>query len=183
MSALRWAGFAVMAAFGGFTSLMLVGYTVTDVGGWEAIGLIAAVGVPLGLLCLLAWLRPSVAVPVLAVVSLVPIAFGVLQLLDYGRWSDWEDQNGPVGLVLVLIVGVALAVLGLSRPAEAGALLLAIVVVPLVLSMVGAGDQWARPLSIALVLVPAVVSGVLFLLAARTGSAEQSSSGASRFAH
>lgn len=183
MSALRWAGFAVMTAFGGLTSLMLVGYTVTDVGGWKAIGLIAAVGVPLGLLCLLAWLRPSVAVPVLAVVSLAPIGFGVLELLDYGRWSEWEDQNGPVSLVLVLLVGVALAVLGLSRPTEAGALLLAIVVVPLVLSMIGAGDQWARPLSIAVVLGPAVVSGVLFLLAGRTAPAEQASSRAGRFAH
>jgi hypothetical protein len=172
-----------MAAFGGFTSLMLVGYTATDVGGWEAIGLIAAVGVPLGLLCLLAWLRPSVAVPVLAVVSLAPITFGVLQLLDYGRWSAWEDENGPVSLVLVLLVGMGLAVLGLSRPTEAGALLLAVVVVPLVLNMIGAGDQWARPLSIALVFLPAIVSGVLFLLAGRTGSVERSSSGAGRFAH
>jgi hypothetical protein len=172
-----------MAAFGGFTSLMLVGYTVTDVGGWKALGLIAAVGVPLGLLCLLAWLRPSLAVPVLAVVSLAPIAFGVLQLLDYGRWSDWEDQNGPVSLVLVLLVGVALAVLGLSRPVEAGVMLLAIVFVPLVLSMIGAGDEWPRPLSISLVVLPVVVSGVLFLLADRHDSAPQPSSRAGRFAH
>jgi hypothetical protein len=183
MTPLRWAGFAVMAVFAGFTSLMLVGYTVVDVGGWAAVGLLLAVGVPLVVLCLLAWLRPSAAVPVLVVACLAPITFGVLQLLDYGRWSEWEDQHGPVSLVLTLLVGVALAVLGLTRPTEAGAMLLAVVVVPLVLAMIGAGEEWTRPLSIAFVSVPVVVSGLLFLLAGRQGSGRQSSSRTSRFAH
>ena len=94
MSVLRWFGFAVMAAFAGFVGLILVGYTIADVGGWEAVGLIAVVGVPLALLSLLAYVRPSVAVPVLAVVTLAPIAFGVMFLLDFDRWTAWEDQHG-----------------------------------------------------------------------------------------
>lgn len=183
MAALRWAGFAVMAGFGGLVTLMLVGYTVTDVGGWEALGLIAAVAVPLALLCGLAWLGPSVAVPVLAVACLAPVAFGVLQLLDYERWSTWEDQHGPVSLVLVLLVGLGLAVLGLSRPLEAGVMMLAIVLVPLLLEVVGAGSDWGRPLSIALVFVPVLVSGTLFLVAGRAGSGHRPASRPSQFAH
>ncbi len=183
MAALRWAGFAVMAAFGGFVTLMLVGYTVTDVGGWEALGLIAAVGVPVVLLCLLAWWRPSVAVPVLAVACLAPVAFGALLLLDYERWSSWEDQHGPVSLVLLLAVGLPLAVLGLARPVEAGVMMLAIVLVPLLLEVVGAGSDWGRPLSIALVFAPVLASGTLFLLAGRAGNGRQSASRPSQFAH
>lgn len=183
MAALRWAGFAVMAAFGGFVTLMLVGYTVTDVGGWEALGLVAAVGVPAAVLCLLAWWRPSVAVPVLAVACLAPVAFGALLLLDYERWSSWEDQHGPVSLVLLLVVGLPLAVLGLARPMEAGVMMLAIVLVPLLLEVVGAGSDWGRPLSIALVFAPVLASGTLFVLAGRDGSGHQSASRPSQFAH
>lgn len=167
VAALRWAGFAVMAAYSGFVGLILLGYTVVDVGGWRAVGLIAAIGLPIALLCLLAWWRPGAAVPVLAVACLAPVAFGVLELLDWQRWSSWEDEHGPVSLVLLLLVGVALAVLGLNRPREAGVMLLAIVLVPLLLETIGAGSDWGRPLSIAVVFVPVLASGVLFLLAAR----------------
>ena len=183
MTALRWAGFAVMAAFAGFVSLMLVGYTVADLGGWEAVGLIAAVGVPLGALCLLAWRWPAVAEPVLAVVCLAPVAFGLLQLLDYERWSSWEDQHGPLSLVLLLVVATPLAVLGLARPLAAGAMMLAVVLVPLLLEVVGAGNDWTRPLSIAVVFVPVLASATLFLLAAREVAGSRSSSQPHRFAH
>lgn len=183
MSALRWVAFAVMAAFAGFVGMMVVGYTATDVGGWQAVGLIALVVVPAALLCLLAWWRPTVAVPVLAVASLAPVAFGVLQLVDYDRWSAWEDEHGPVSLVLVVVVGAALAVLGLSRPTEAGLLMVAIVLVPLALEMVGAGEEWWRPLSIALVVLPVLVSGSLFLLAGREGAGGHPASRPSRLAH
>ena len=183
VAALRLAAFAVMATFSGFVGLMLVGYTVTDVGGWQAVGLIVAVGLPVASLCLLAWLRPRVAVPVLALACLAPVAFGVLELLDWQRWSSWEDQHGPVSLVLVLTVGAALAVLGLRRPREAGVMLLAIVLVPLVLEVVGAGSEWGRPLSISAVLVPVLASGVLFLLAGRGDVGHRRLSGSSRLAH
>lgn len=183
MSSLRWAGFAVMAAFSGFAALMLGGYTVVDIGGWRAVGLIAAVAVPLLCLCLLAWWRPGVAVPVLAVACLAPVAFGVLELLDWQRWSSWEDQHGPVSLVLVLLVGVALAVLGLNRPREAGVMLLAIVLVPVLLETIGAGSEWGRPLSIAVLFVPVLASGVLFLLAARQDAGRRPVPGGGRLAH
>ena len=184
MSVLRWFGFAVMAAFAGFVGLILVGYTIADVGGWEAVGLIALVGVPLALLCLLAYFRPSVAVPVLAVGALAPITFGVMFLLDFDRWTAWEDQHGPLSLVLLVAVAAPLAVLGLARPTAAGSLMLAASLAPVLLSTIGAGSDWARPLSIGLVIAPVVVSAVLFLLAGREGaSRSEVVSGPGRFAH
>jgi hypothetical protein len=172
-----------MAAFAGFVALMVVGYTVTDVGGWQAAGLVALVLVSVGLLCLLAWRRPAAAVPVLAVTSLAPVAWGALQLLDYERWSAWEDQHGPISLVLVVGVGAALAVLGLSRPTEAGVMMLAVVLAPVLLEVLGAGSEWLRPLSISLVLLPVLVSGSLFVVAGRAGDGGPVSSRPSRFAH
>lgn len=180
---LRTLGFALTAAFAGFCGLIVIGYTVSDVGGWTAVGLIAAAVVPLAVLCLVAYRWPSVAVPVLAVVACVPIGFGVMEMLDYGRWSDWEDRTGPVSLVLVLLAAVPIAVLGLSRPAAAGWLLLAATVLPILLPAVGAGSEWWAPLSIGLLLLPLVASGVLFLLAGRDGANHGNVSRSGRFAH
>jgi hypothetical protein len=172
-----------MAAFAGFVALMVLGYTVTDVGGWQAVGLIALVLVPVTLLCLLAWWRPAVAVPVLAVATVAPVAWGVMQLLDYERWTAWEDQHGPISLVLVVGVGAALAVLGLSRPTEAGVMMLVVVLAPVLLEVLGAGSGWTRPLSIALVLFPVLVSGSLFVVAGRAGDGRQTAARPGRFAH
>lgn len=183
MAALKWIGFSLMAVFAGFIGLMLVGYTLTDVGGWRAVGLILGVGVPVALLCLLAWRRPSVAVPVLAVASLAPVVWGVMQLLDYERWSTWEDAHGPLSLVLIVMVGAALAVLGLNRPREAGVLLLAVVLVPLLLEMVGAQGEWWRPLSIGALFVPVLASGVLFLVAGLGDSTRHPTSRPHQLAH
>jgi hypothetical protein len=169
-----------MAAFAGFVAMMLVGYTVTDVGGWQAVGLVALVLVPVALLCLLASWRPALAVPVLAVATLAPVAWGVMQLLDYERWSAWEDRHGPISLVLVVAVGAALAVLGLSRPTEAGVMMLTVVLAPVLLEVLGAGSEWPRPLSIALVFFPVLVSGSLFVVAGRAGGAGDGRHTASR---
>jgi hypothetical protein len=140
--------------------------------------------VPLALLCLLAYVRPSVAAPVLAVVALAPITFGVMFLLDFDRWTAWEDQHGPLSLVLLVVVAAPLAVLGLARPTAAGALMLAAALVPVLFSTIGAGSDWARPLSIGLVITPVVVSAVLFLLAGREGARSgRIATGPGRFAH
>jgi hypothetical protein len=81
-------------------------------------------------------------------------------------------------------VAAPLAVLGLARPTAAGALMLAASLVPVLLSTIGAGSDWARPLSIGLVIAPVVASAVLFLLAGRRGASRSDVvSGPGRFAH
>jgi hypothetical protein len=152
--------------------LMVAGYTLTDPGGWTGLGLTALWVVPTLGLAALSFYRPDTAVPVLAVASLVPLGFGVWTLVDYDGARGWEDQHGPVSLVFVLVVGLSLAVEGLSRPTPAGVMMLGITVVPLVLSMVGAGSDWGQALSIGLLAAPVVAGGVLYLIAgrSRTGS-------------
>jgi hypothetical protein len=98
-----------------------------------------------------------------------------MYLLDYDRWSAWEDQHGPLSLVLLLAVAAPLSVLGLSRPTVAGSLMLAAALLPVLLGTIGAGSDWTRPLSIGLVIVPVVISAVLFLLAGRQGASRDES--------
>jgi hypothetical protein len=171
-SVLAWVGFAVTVAFLGLAGFMVAGYTLTDPGGWTGLGLTALWVVPTLALAALSFYRPDTAVPVLAVASLVPLGFGVWTLVDYDGARGWEDQHGPVSLVFVLVVGLSLAVEGLSRPTPAGVMMLGITVVPLVLSMVGAGSDWGQALSIGLLAAPVVAGGVLYVLAgrSRTGS-------------
>lgn len=167
VSVVAWVGFGLVAAFTGFVALMLIGDLVADPGGWRAAGLIAAFVVPLVGLSALAFYWPAVAVRILAALSLLPVGFGLWELLDYETVRDWEDAHGPVSLALVVILGAALAVAGLSRPFAAGVLMVVVTVVPLVLSMLGAGSEWFQPLSIGLVSLPILIGGVLFLVAGR----------------
>ncbi len=167
---LAWVGFSVTLAFLGLAGVMVAGYTLTDPGGWTGLGLTALWVLPAAGLVALSFYRPDTAVPVLAVASLAPLAFGVWTLVDYDGARGGEDQHGPVSLVLVLVVGLALAVEGLARPTPAGVMMLAITVVPWVLSVVGAGSDWGQALSIGLLTVPVVVSGVLYVVAGRAGT-------------
>lgn len=179
-SVLAWVGFSVTVAFLGLAGLMVAGYTLTDPGGWTGLGLTALWVVPSLGLAALSFYRPDTAMPVLAVASLLPIGFGVWTLVDYDGARGWEDQHGPVSLVLVLAVGLPLAVEGLSRPTPAGVLMLGVTVVPLVLSMAGAGSEWGQALSIGLLLAPVVAGAVLYLLAGRSRTRTDPHSGRPR---
>lgn len=179
-SVLAWVGFALTVAFLGLAGLMVAGYTLTDPGGWTGLGLTALWVVPALGLTVLSFYRPDNAIPVLAVASLVPIGFGVWTLVDYEGSRGWEDQHGPVSLVFILAVGLPLAVEGLSRPTAAGSMMLGITVVPLLLSMIGAGSDWALALSIGVLSAPVVAGGVLYVLAGRSRSDAHAHSGPPR---
>lgn len=179
-SVLAWVGFGVTVAFLGLAGLMIAGYTLTDPGGWTGVGLTALWVVPALGLAVLSFYRPDTALPVLAAASLLPIGFGVWTLLDYDGARGWEDQHGPVSLVFVLAVGLPLAVEGLFRPTPAGVLMLGITVVPLVLSMIGAGSEWGQALSIGLLGAPVVAGAVLYLLAGRSRTRTDPQSGRPR---
>jgi hypothetical protein len=160
-----WVGFAIGSAYLGLVVLILAGSTLTDPGGWLGIGLTAAWLLPTLALAVLALLRPSAAVPVLAILTLMPVGMGFWSLVDYQGARDWEDHNGPISLVLLIVVAAGLLLLGLALPTTAGVLLLIATVAPSVLALIGAGDNWFEPLSISLVTAPLVAAGVLYVVA------------------
>ena len=167
VDALRWSAVAVTLGFVGLVTFIVGGYAVTDPGGWAGIGGAAVVVLAILGTCLLAWYRPGVAVVVLAVAALAPVAFGVWSLVGYGAAHDWEDSHGPLSLVLVVAVCAPAGVAGLFRPRAAGYLILTVSVVPVLLAAVGAASHFYEPLSLGLLLAPLVASGVMFLLSGR----------------
>lgn len=158
-------GFVVGAAFVGIAALFVAGSALTDPGGWVGVGMTAVWLAPLVALAVLALLRPRPAVPVLVGTVLLPLAFGAWSLVDPAGARDWENRIGPVSLVVLLVVSAGLVTLGLSRPTLAGVLLLVVTVVPPLLAALGPGTGRGAPLSLALLTLPLVVSGVLYVLA------------------
>lgn len=158
--------FGIAAAFIGFVSLFVVGYAVTDPGGWRGIGFAVGYVVVLLGLASLAFFLPDSAAALLGLLSLGPVGFGLWALVDHAAMRSWEDGIGPVSLVLVVVVATGAAVLGLQRPTAGGGFLLLVTLLPTALGVAGAGAGWAPELMIGVVVVPLVAAGVLFLVAA-----------------
>jgi hypothetical protein len=156
-----------MLGFAGFVGLITVGEAATDPGGWVGIGGSAAWVVATAGLALWALYRPFGTLIALAVLACAPLAYGVWSLLDYRAASNWEDTHGPLSLVLSLTVCAPAAVAGLFRPRPAGYLILVASAAPILLAAIGAASKFGRPLSIGLLMLPVVASGVLFIVAAR----------------
>lgn len=111
---------AATSFFGPF----VVGETVTDPGGWEALGLVAAWAIPFVALTALAWFRPTWATWLFAVLIAGVIGVSAWFALDPDGWRAFEDRNGPVRDVATFVLAAGIALLGLKRTAVAGWMLL-----------------------------------------------------------
>ena len=158
-------GFLIGSGFIGLIVLFVAGSALSDPGGWRGVALTATWLLPLAGLSWLALVRPTGAVGVLTVLTLLPLGFGVWNLVDHDGVRGWEDSHGPVSLVLLVTLAAGLVVLGYARPMVAGVLLLVATLVPAVLGVVGAGDDRLRELSINVVVAPLVATGVLYVVA------------------
>ncbi|MEK0155376.1 hypothetical protein [Arthrobacter oryzae] len=169
--ALIWTATAIMAAFTVLAGLFISGYALADPGGSEGIALVASWAVPLAGLAALAWLRPSWAVPVLTVLTALLVVAGIWFAVDSASWRTFENANGPVRAVAVLVVAFPAAVLGLKRTAVAGWLLLAAGFGPIALSALG---SLAGVVSLSAISVIPLITGLLYLVAARMTRTAQS---------
>ena len=134
---LKRCGFGVMALFGGFFGLFLIGETLSDPGGWKGAGIVALWVFPLAALCLFAWFRRDVAGSVFAFLIAAVIGMSVWFALDTSGWRSFEDHNGPVRAVIVFVLAAALALWGLRRTMWAGVMLVVLGVVPAAISSLG----------------------------------------------
>lgn len=157
---LRRTGFGIVAAWTLLGGAFVVGETATDPGGLAAVGLIAAWLVPLVVLAAMARLAPDLATRVLAAGVGVAVAAGLWFAVAPDAWREFEDDKGPVRTIATFVLGAALGVLGLARTRVAGALLLALGLVPPFLAQLGTSR--GMPSLIAMATVPVVV-GVLYL--------------------
>ena len=134
---LRRTGFGLMALFGGFFGLFLVGDTLSDPGGWKGVELVALWAVPLAVVCLLAWFRPDAAGWVFTPLVAVMVGLSIWSAADPNGWRSVENHNGPVQAVIVFALATALALWGLRRTLQATVMLLVVGVVPVVISTTG----------------------------------------------
>ncbi len=168
--ALRRAGFGWMATFVVLGGLFIAGETFADPGGLAAVGMVLAWLAPLVLLGWLAWTRPGVAEPLLAVLLAGVVIYSIWSVTGWEGYQAFRDQRGPYDAIAVFVVSGALAVLGLHRTLAAAAMLLVAAVVPLTLLVVGSGaplrDAFGGSLGAAA--LPGLVTAALYLLAHRT---------------
>lgn len=156
----------IVAAFGLFGALFAAGETFADPGGWAAVGLVAAWGVPLVALVLLALRRPELAGRVLPWALLVA---SVSLVLDAA--GAYPRDTGPVGTITMFAVAVPCGLLGLHRAFRAGTLVLAAAAVQLVAAVVERGQTGASLREVlggstGALVVPFLVCAALLLLTA-----------------
>lgn len=160
---LRSVALALAVTFSVFAGLFIIGETVDDPGGAAAAALIAAWLVPMGVLGVLAWRWPSLAVWVLTIV-VVAIGFAtILHAIDPAAWRTFEDQRGPVRAVAVFVVTLPMALGAWRRPLVFGALLLVVGMLPIAVQLL-ANRPGGLGGATAAVSAPAAIVGALFLV-------------------
>lgn len=162
--ALVWTAAAIMAAFTVLAGLFISSFALADPGGTEGVMLVVSWALPMIGVALLAWLRPAWAAPVLGALAALLVLASVWFAIDSASWRAFENANGPVRAVAVLVLAFPAAVLGLKRAAVAGWLLVALGLGPIGFSTLGS-LAGVVPLS-AISVVP-LITGLLFLVAAR----------------
>ena len=162
--ALVWTAAAILAAFTVLAGMFISGYALADPGGAEGVMLILSWAVPTAALAALAWLRPAWAAPALTVLTALLIAAGIWFAVDSASWRAFENANGPVRAVAVLVLAFPAAVLGLKRTPAAGWLLLALGLGPVAFSALG---SLAGVVALSAISVVPLITGLLFLVSAR----------------
>ena len=143
--------------------LFLTGETLSDPGGWKGIGLVAMWLVPLAALCVATWLNPNRASWFLDPLVVAVVGLSVWFAADPQAWRAFENQNGPVRVVVILVLCAPLAIWGLRRTMQASVALLVIGLVPIVIA--GATEPGGLS-SLAVVSYPPLITGLLYLVAA-----------------
>lgn len=167
---LKYSAFALMALFGAFGTLFVIGEVFADPGGWAAVGLAAAGVLPTLALIVYAVVRKDRAWRVFVVITVLVAA---TTLLEETVGIVPRDGVGPVMAVGVFALGFALAFLGLHLPRLAGALMIILAGVQLAAIVLGEmtrdGQADGRPISAVLtgssgvMVVPLLVVGALFV--------------------
>lgn len=168
---------SAMGVFAIVFGMFVVGEMFTHADAVPAPWLILTWLAPLVLLSAVAWARPAGASPGLATLTALMVASAVWFAVDPDTWGEIENGVGPIRALATFVLGVALAVLGLRRPAAAGWMLLALGVVPVAVSSLGSAQGFS---SLSVVSFMPVITGVLFLASDRMSRRATASGAAAR---
>lgn len=173
-SFLQWSAFGLLAAFGLLGSLFVIGETMTDPGGLQAVLLVAAWLVPMVVACVVCLLWPRIGSWVAGVTLCLIAGLWAWYAIASEAWDTFMDERGPVIGIATFALGLPLAFLGLHEPRRAGWMLLLAGMIPIIgtaLEITGSGDSVGRgglggllSTSGTIFAVPFLLSGALFLV-------------------
>jgi hypothetical protein len=162
--ALTRIGVAIMVVFTGFGGIFIGGYAMEDPGGNAGLTVTLAWVVPMLALAAAAWFWPAFAAPLLISLTSVLVAACVWFAVDPEYVRSFTSGRGPVVAVSVIALAFPAAVLGLKRTALAGWLLIALGVLPLLITIVGRSGP---VLSLAAASVVPLIAGIIYLASVR----------------
>jgi hypothetical protein len=169
-TALTRTGAAIMAVFTVLAGIVIIGWAMQDPGGTAGLLITLVWLAPMLLLAIAAWFWPAPTAPLLLALASAFIAACLWLAFDPAALRNFVGDNGPVIAVSVVALAFPAAVLGLKRTALAGWLLVALGVLPLLITLIARSGPVAT--LIATSLVP-LIAGISYLVSARmvTGSA------------
>ena len=157
-------GAAIMAVFTVLAAIVIVGYAMQDPGGTAAMLITLAWVVPMLILAVSAWFWPAPTAPLLLALASSFIAACVWLAFDPAALRSFVSENGPIIAVSVVALAFPAAVLGLKRTALAGWLLVALGVLPLVITIIARSGPVG---SITAASVVPLIAGISYVVAAR----------------
>ena len=150
--------------------LFIGGEMLSDPGGWQSVGWLAAWLVPSLGLAVFALLAPRIAYPVLviAVGVVIAAAFGSMYAAD-AVWA-FEDTHGPLSLLVEIGIVIPVVALGRAMPRQAGWLLVLAIAAPLLLQAIRFGivGQWSVIPVLVIVALPYGLVAFLYVLGGRS---------------
>ena len=163
-TALTRTGAAVMAVFTVLAGIFIGGDAMQDPGGTAGTLITLAWVVPMLILAAAAWLWPAVTSPLLLALSSAFIAACIWLAFDPAALRSFLSDNGSVIAVSVVALAFPAAVLGLKRTALAGWLLVALGVLPLLITLIARSGPLA---SLTAASVVPLIAGISYLAAVR----------------
>ncbi|WP_144674427.1 hypothetical protein [Arthrobacter sp. U41] len=170
-AALQRTGAAVMAVFTVLASIFIAGYALQDPGGNAGLLMTLVWVVPMLVLAVAAWFWPAPTAPLLLALASAFIAACVWLAFDPAALREFLSENGPVIAVSVVALAFPAAVLGLQRAALGGWLLVALGVLPLLITVIG---RLGGVSSLAAASVVPLIAGISYLVSARMASGSTS---------
>src|SRR5512141_1663167 len=166
-TALQRTGAAVMAVFTVLAGIFIGGYAMQDPGGNTGLLITLAWVLPMLILAVAAWFWPAATAPLLLALASAFIAACVWLAFDPAALRSFVSENGPIIAVSVVALAFPAAVLGLKRTALAGWLLVALGVLPLVITLIGRSGAVG---SLTAASVVPLICGILYLVSVRMAS-------------
>ena len=165
---------SIMLISAGFFTLFVVGEIMADPGGVESAIMAAIFLIPLLTLSFIAWRSPKVSRMVLAIATVAVVTFDIWTAVTFDTWREFEDRNGPIVTIAILVIEIPLAVHAYYRDTRLTSLtLIYLGLVPPILRAIALGDFDSGALQRMLTMSgfsPTLLVGVLFLWSSFLGN-------------